>query len=663
MRFPIFSRGAGARATTWPAWLDPRQGRRCFNVWNPFNPLSLLSPLNPFNPLNLWFRLAAFAQPSAAPPAWAGSAIWYQVFVERFRNGDPRNDPQPADIASDGQQAPLGWAVTPWNHDWYAREPWAREKVNDRPKLDFGQVTGLRRYGGDLLGVLDKLDYLHDELGVTALYLNPVNDAPSAHKYDARAWHHVDPNFGPDPVGDRVQMGREDPAEPMTWRWTEADRLLLRLIDQAHRKGMRVILDYSWNHTGTLCWAWLDVRRRQQQSPYAGWYAINSFDDPATTDKNEFAYQGWANLPSLPEIRKTDVPPGTRRSGFPYEGTLDAGVRKHIQAVTKRWLAPDGDTARGVDGLRLDVADQIPMGFWREYRTFVKSVKPQAYLVGEIWWEAWPTRLMNPAPYLQGDVFDGVMFYQAYRPARAFFSAVHDSISAKALVDSLQREWKRIPAAFRASQMNVNATHDAPRLLTCFENPGRYKFRANARENPDYRTGRPSDDTRRRARLYLLHQFTIPGAPAVWNGDELGMWGADDPDCRKPLWWPDQQFAAESKPEYAPGAGGKDPVAADVTHLAWYKALTKLRRENPALASADISFTETDGKLLGYRRPAPNGDLLVLLNAGRTARKVSVPGGAWQLLLSANPDQGPVELKGHTLRLPPLTGAVLRAGK
>ena len=111
-----------------------------------------------------------------------------------------------------------------------------------------------------------------------------------------------------------------------------------------------------------------------------------------------------------------------RVSGHPYEGNMNEGAKKHIFDVTSRWLAPDGDISKGIDGFRLDVADQIPMGFWRDYRTYVKSVNPEAYLVGEIWWEKWPDTFMDPSEYANPEIFDAVMFYQAYRPARGFFA-------------------------------------------------------------------------------------------------------------------------------------------------------------------------------------------------------------------------------------------------
>ena len=172
--------------------------------------------------------------PLDQPPAWAKTAIWYQIFVERFNNGDKLNDPGPdnINIPPMNQIAPHGWAITPWTHNWWEVEDWAR--ATGKPFMDNLQY---RRYGGDLQGVLDKMDYLQD-LGITALFFNPVNDAPSLHKYDPRYYHHIDVNFGPDPAGDNLVIASENPADPASWKWTSADKLFLKLIAEAHKRGM-----------------------------------------------------------------------------------------------------------------------------------------------------------------------------------------------------------------------------------------------------------------------------------------------------------------------------------------------------------------------------------------------------------------------------------------
>ena len=179
----------------------------------------------------------SMAQNPKLPPEWAKKAIWYQIFVERFYNGDPSNDPKPENMynALSGMVA-KGWAITPWTQDWYGTEPWAAKNGKS-----FADNLQDRRFGGDLQGVLDKLDYLAD-LGINAIYLNPVNDAPTLHKYDARNYHHIDVNFGPDPVGDNKIIASENPGDPATWQWTAADKLFLKLINEAHKRNIRIIM-------------------------------------------------------------------------------------------------------------------------------------------------------------------------------------------------------------------------------------------------------------------------------------------------------------------------------------------------------------------------------------------------------------------------------------
>ena len=181
-------------------------------------------------------------------PEWARHAVWYQILPERFANGQPSNDPTPASL--DGSlhagALPEGWRIHPWTSDWYALQPW--EAAAGKPL-----VANLndRRYGGDLAGILQRLPYLQD-LGVNAIYLNPVFDAPSHHKYDASTLHHVDVHLGPDPDGDRALMAREVGDDPSTWVWTAADRQLLELIDAVHARGMRIILDGVFNDVKDL---------------------------------------------------------------------------------------------------------------------------------------------------------------------------------------------------------------------------------------------------------------------------------------------------------------------------------------------------------------------------------------------------------------------------
>ncbi len=551
---------------------------------------------------------AAYAQ-SNLPPAWAKDAIWYQIFVERFYNGDKTNNPtvETTSVPNMHIVPPAGWQVSSWTSNWYMRQPWERDE-----KQDFSSILQFRRYGGDLQGVLDKLDYLQ-ELGITAVYFNPLNDAPSLHKYDARHYHHIDINFGPDPEGDKRLIASENPTDPSTWQWTSADKLFLKLVYELHQRHIRVILDYSWNHTGTLFWAWQDILKNQAKSPYRDWYEITSFDNPDTPE-NEFSYKGWYGNAYMPELKKVDIAT-PRVNGLPYEGNINQGAKQHIFDVTRRWLAPDGDVSKGIDGYRLDVAEQIGLGFWRDYRAFVKNVNPQAYLIGEIWWEQWPQKLMNPQPYVQGDVFDAVMFYQVYKPARSFFLNSDDNIDARRLKDSLEFQWNRLPRENVYAMMNVSSTHDTPRLLSDFQNTNAYKFHANPHENPNYDTGKPDVVAYKRLRLYLIHLFTTIGAPQIWNGEEMGMWGADDPHCRKPLMWKEMKFEDEYRNNFQKGKKEYDKVAFNQVQFDLYKKLISIRKAHEVLKVGDIRFLYAEGKKFGYVRTSDTEKIIVLFNA------------------------------------------------
>jgi glycosidase len=584
--------------------------------------------LLPAAPLMLLFVSGCGTRPTAEPaagrlqvPAWSQDVIWYQIFVERFRNGDSGNDPTAHDIAGATDEAPpKGWRPTPWAQDWYRQEPWGAATGKDF----YGTVYS-RRYGGDLQGVLDRLDYLQ-ELGVTALYLNPVNDAPSLHKYDARTYHHVDRNFGPDPRGDERRMAAEDPADPATWSWTAADSLFLTLVREVHRRRMRIIVDYSWNHTGTSFWAWQDVVKRQRASSYADWYAVEAFDNPATPDSNEFRYRGWAGVPWLPEWKKIGRPKGKTHGAI--EGTLVPGVRKHVFDVTRRWLDPngDGDPSDGVDGFRLDVAEMVPLGFWREYRRFVRSINPEAYLVGEVWWESWPDRIYDPAPWLQGDVFDAVMNYRWYMPTRSFFSGAPPKLGASGLAASLDSLTIGIPTPHLKAMMNLTASHDAPRFSTSIFNPGRYKYHNNPREDPRYRIERPDERTSRIQELILVQQFTYVGAPHVWNGDEVGMWGADDPDDRKPLVWADLAYEDETTHPFG-RPRPRDRVAPDTALFRVYQSLIGLRKRHLRLfVDGNLGWLRTDDAagVLAYERVLDDQRAVIAFNVSAEPRELAV---------------------------------------
>jgi|GEM_PF-107734 len=559
--------------------------------------------------------------PFDEPPGWAREAIWYQIFVERFRNGDPSNDPKPAFMqgAYPGY-VPANWKVTPWNQDWYEQEDWAKAELGH-----FHKLAAARRFGGDLQGVLEKLDYLQD-LGITAIYFNPLNDSPSLHKYDARNYRHIDRTFGPDPVGDSAIINAEDPVDPETWRWTAADHLFLKIIREVHRRAMRLIIDYSWNHTGITFWAWEDLKENQSKSRFRDWYDITSFDDPATPE-DEFSYEGWLGVKTLPELKKVNAV--GKRKGYAFEGDLQPEVKAHVFNVTRRWLDPnaDGDPSDGVDGFRLDVASHVPLGFWRDYRKFVRGINPGALLLGEAWWTKWPDQLMDPRPFLHGDVFDSVMHYQWYKPARQFFAQANGGLKPSGFVSEMNRVYAAYDRPLAQNLMNLVASHDSPRFATSFQNKQQYKYRMGARGNPELDVGPPNENTIREMRMMLMHQFTFISAPHIWNGDERGMWGGDDPDCRKPIIWE----GIDHRPQvFGPNGKQAKPTAvkSNLELLEYYRTLIALRKQRRELVDGELEFIQANDNdmILVYRRKLESRETIIAFNLSGEVKEVRLKG-------------------------------------
>jgi len=566
------------------------------------------------------------------PPSWAYDAIWYELSVERFRNGDTSNDPTKEDIiGSYPGFVPEGWKVTPWTHDWYEPDSYFENAKTQKDyygnKLNnFTSFAQMRRYGGDLKGVLDKVSYL-DSLGVTALYFRPINDAPSLHKYDARNWRHVDVNFGPDPQEDKALIESEVPDDPSTWVQTKGDKLFLEILDSCHQLGMKVIMDYSWNHTGNTFWAWKDVVKNQKKSKYKDWYWIDEWDDPDTKE-NEFEYHGWLGVRTLPEIRETQKQDLSVELKS-FEGNVySAEAKQHIFNVAKKWLDPnqDGDPSDGVDGFRLDVAAEMPIDFWRDFRRLVRDINPNTYLLGEIWWQEFPDKLLDPQPFLQGDVFDAVMNYRWYRSVRHFFNESPKAISKSELVDSLTRFSSNIKDNNNAAMMNYTGGYDTPRILTSLYNKNKYKYQCKVHESHDYKINKPDQKTFQTLRLLLTQQYSYIGAPHIYAGDEMGMWGADDPSCRKPLIWPDYNF---NKEKAHPLGHNKaiDSVEFDHELFNFHRKMISIRKTNPVLISGDIEFLDVDAnrQLLAYRRFDTQSEVVALFNHLDEDMAVNIP--------------------------------------
>ena len=493
-------------------------------------------------------------------PAWAKDAIWYQIMLERFRDGDVANNPDPC---------------RPWTSEWYTPSP-LEEKSG---QTFFNWYVFSRHYGGDLAGLRSQLSYLKD-LGINALYLNPIFQATTHHKYNATSFIHVDEHFGTRGDYEKAEAA-EDLRDPKTWTWTATDQLFLEVIRAAKRLGIRVILDGVFNHVGTAHPAFRDVMKHGQASRYRDWFSVRSWDP--------FEYDGWAGFTELPVFRKND------------QGFICEEVKQHIFNITRRWMDPngDGDPSDGIDGWRLDVPNEVAMPFWYEWRALVKSINPDAYIVGEIWKRA--------DSWLDGRSFDAVMNYPFAESLLQWIRDKDRKITASELDRRLAELRRAYPAQATYVLQNLVDSHDTDRLVSKLRHPDSEYDKGNReQENPAYKGGKPASDEYQRARLIALVQMVYVGAPMVYYGDEVGMWGADDPTNRKPMLWSDLE------PYEKPLEN-----TIDAAHYAWYKRVIALRNAHPALRSGSIETILCDDAhdVWIFERALGSETLLVALNA------------------------------------------------
>ncbi|MAY74031.1 MAG: hypothetical protein CMJ31_04755 [Phycisphaerae bacterium] len=471
-------------------------------------------------------------------PGWAMGRVWYQVFPERFWNGEASNDPR------DPRVVTLGWTDPWWEVQGREVEAaWLRRQADPRmhgyrPSGEagaFSSVVFARRYGGDLQGVVERLDHL-ERLGVDGLYLCPIFQSRSLHKYDAADHRHVDSSFGGSGEVDTIHRhDARETADPRTWRWTEADRYFVdTLIPEARRRGMRVMLDGVWNHVGMDHWAFRDVMERGRASAYADWFEVD-FDDAGRVS----GWQGWTGRNGdLPEFRQTP------------EGDLAPAAKAHVFEVTRRWMDPngDGDPSDGVDGWRLDVAAEVGRRFWADWRALVKSINPEALIIAELWFDG--------EAYYDGTAFDGQMNYPF---AFAVTDWLEGTTTGEAFVEALRGVWGE-RAQVDLVQLNLLASHDTARLGSMLDNPGGdYDGGADtgAVFRGDYKRGPLLERAKALSVVGAAIQAMAPGAPMIYGGDEFGLAGPDDPSNRQPLIWPDiaDEVEADRRPDRAVAAG------------------------------------------------------------------------------------------------------------
>lgn len=540
------------------------------------------------------------------PIRWMQTGVVYQIFPDRFRNGDPNNDPKPvpptarnARFSKDPRYAyPRGEAATNTapDDDQIVRMQWGElpegfcrnyQLPDDACAWRFDQTPpawsprreqprGRDYYGGDLQGVIEKLDYLK-RLGVTVIYFNPIFAAGSNHRYDTRDYQIIDPHLG--------NLG--------TFKTLERE---------ATRRGMRIVLDGVFNHMSSdspifdRYGNWDDATYgpgacERVDSPYRHWFRFRPprANEPAVcapfTRDGPSYYDSWAGFDSLPQLAE------------------HPDVQAHIQQISRFWLQ------QGADGWRLDVMQDKSIPFWEAWRRQVKAVKPDAIIIGELW------KKFDVLPYVQGTTADTAMNYRlrdavlgllAPQPFDAKgFPGSGQPITPSAFVNRLLSVREDYPDAAYYTLMNLLGSHDTERLLWVLT-PGA--------ENPQEREFNPANlaEGKQRQRLAALIQMTVPGAPTIYYGDEAGLSGDDDPDDRRSFPWGD-----------VPG----DARRPDQRMQAFYAALANLRQRTPALIDGELRFLLADdaARTVAYGRKHGDQAVLVAVNAGKQARRITIP--------------------------------------
>lgn len=574
------------------------------------------------------FPLAFNASDIFETPDWAKRAVWYQIMVDRFRDGDPANNPEHTAASSTGRQK----VTHPWGAPWYVEQPYERE--GDKSFWQWSMYE--RLFGGDFAGVIEKLDYLRD-LGVTAIYLNPIFESFNSHKYNARSFVFADDGYGVAGEFDK-SVAKVDLIDASTWVFNKSDRKLLELIEECHERGMKIIFDGVFNHVGDDSVYFLDVKENGRASKFADWFHVTSWEP--------FEYTGWAGFGGLPEFEKD------------AEGLKSPSLTQHIFDITARWMDPngDGDPSDGIDGWRLDVPMHIPKPFWVKWRTHVKSINPEAYIVGEIW---------DPAEeWLAGDTFDAVMNYPFAKSSFRFFGNKANKISASEFDRELARLRSRYPRSATYVLQNLFDSHDTDRWVSRLANPDLdYDAGNRVQDNgPNYIDERPGPEHYRRMRLMAVFQATYVGAPMIWYGDEIGMFGADDPMCRMPMWWDDR------------GPFEDETYTIDEDLRAMFRELFRLRSTDGVLQTGDYLtlMTSDDQDSLAFLRYDPSADhaIVVALNNSATEQTIRIgapgksilPAGldAAQLLHAPPGVSLSVDEEGLNVVLPAVTGTVIR---
>ena len=491
-------------------------------------------------------------------PDWVKDGIIYQIFTDRFNNGNKEIDPNFSEWYYEGvSNAPakgkLHNKYKQYFHlveDWYDVEGLTKSPYHAGDKEGF-QPEYNSFYGGDIQGVREKLDYLVD-LGITIIYFNPLFEAKSNHKYDAVDYMKLDPHFG-----------------------TEEE--FRAFVDEAHEKGIRIIIDCAFNHTGETFWAFQEGMKGGPENKYYDWYEWNKWPlpDPEKTPgfKPLDYYDCWWGFGEMPNLNYDLNEPNQSENSIKdiKNAKPHWDVVNYVLDVADYWIK-DMD----LDGFRLDVPNEVPFWFWQLFRERVKTLKPDAYLVGELW--------SNAVEWVNNDYFDSVMNYAYFKdPVMRFFNS--KSCSAKTFDRDLKPGLLSYPTQATQVMMNLIDSHDTFRYL---ESAG-------------------GDISRLKAAV--LFQMTYVGSPHIWYGDEIGMMGKHDPDCRRPFNW---KYTED-----------KEKVAL----REYYKKLIAIRKDNPALSRGEFQTLLTDGMTYGYLREYEGQKIVVIINNEDTKKTISLDTG------------------------------------
>ena len=629
-------------------------------------------------------------------PNWSKEAIWYNIFPDRFYNGNHYNDPifnefgpeafKPNILHEQNFVEEYKWEKSNnvishfdrnrWTSDFREQTIW--EKLGER-EIDYS-LKYARMYGGDLQGIKEKIPYMK-ELGINAVWLNPVFFSYQNHKYGANDFRHISPDFGTiktsgethgveinrnnkygnksyvDVLGNKATTSSElkllevnlkgenrgkngygETEDPATWVWTESDLIMVDLIKEFHKNGIRVIFDGVFNHSSSEHWTFNMVLADGENSKYKDWYKFTDFgqhvqitDDMSDeqafetliANRKRTIYNAWGGFDSLPEFN-----------------TFNQEYKEYIFNITRKWMyGPDGKESEnwmeddGIDGWRLDVPNCLEnQNFWNEWREVVKGSKKDSYITAELWGNA-------SGDINGGNKFDTVMNYEWLKTVIGFFinqsreGGVRYKLKAQDFFNELREKRTWYPyQALQASQ-NLNGSHDTDRLYSRIVNDvvGRNLEEGKQLEKgyngirPDLASNNHPNTTidwrnspikpKDILKLISIFQMTYIGAPMLFYGDEVGMWGATDPYCRKPMLWKEFLYDNEKNPSHInQNEVYEQKVDSDL--FEWYKKLIRIRLENKTLVYGKFRevFADNERDVIAYERVIEDQLIIVVIN-------------------------------------------------